>query len=103
MHEYYHPNLQKLIDSFRYDACQWHKVGERGYGHLAARDIRTAPWEQVDVDLIGPWKITTSTNRTYEFLALICVDRVIGLAELISIDYKESAHVAEKFAKCWLS
>ncbi len=70
---------------------------------MSARDIRTAPWEQVDVDLIGPWKITTSTNRTYEFLALSCVDRVIGLAELIRIDNKESFNVADKFAECWLA
>ncbi len=57
------------------------------------------PWEQVDVDLIGPWKITTSTNRTYGFLALTCVDRVTGLAELIRIDNKESSHVAYKFVE----
>ncbi len=54
------------------------------------------------MDLIGPWKITTSTNRAYEFVALTCIDRVMGLAELIRIDNKESAHVADKFAECWL-
>ena len=57
----------------------------------------------MDVDLIGPWRITTSTNRTYEFQALTFVDRVTGLAELIRIDNKESAHVADKFAECWLA
>ncbi len=56
----------------------------------------------MNVDLIGPWKITTSTNRTYEFLALTCIDRVTGLAELIRIDNKESDHVVDKFAECWL-
>jgi transposase InsO family protein len=55
------------------------------------------------VNLIGPWNITRSTNQTYKFLALNCVDRVTGLAELIRIDNKESAHVADKFAECWLS
>ncbi len=54
------------------------------------------------MDLIGPWKITTGTNRTYEFLALTCIDRVTGLAELIRIDNKESAHVADKFAEFFL-
>ena len=98
MHRYYHPNLRKLIDSFCCDVCQWHKSGKRGYGHLAARDVRTAPWEQVDVDLIGQWKITTSTNRTYEFLVFTCIDRITGLAQMIQIDNKESAHVADKFA-----
>ncbi len=51
------------------------------------------------MDLIGLWKITMSTNRTYEFLALACIDRVKGLAELIWIDNKESAHVADKFSE----
>ena len=55
------------------------------------------PWEQADVDLIGSWKIMMSTNRTYEFLALTCIDRVTCLAELIRIDNKESDHVANKF------
>ena len=67
------------------------------------RDVRAAPWEQVDVDLIGPWNITTRTNRTYESNALTCIDRVTELSELICIDSKESSHVADKFAECWLS
>ncbi len=103
IHRYFHPNLRKLIYSFRCNACQRHKVNERGWGYLAPRDVRTSPWEQVDVDLIGPWRITTSTNRTYEFLALTCIDRVTGLAELIRIDNKESSHVADKFEECWLT
>ncbi len=93
MHQYYHPNLQKLIDSFLCDTCKRHKVNEQGWGHLAARDVRTAPWEQVDVDLIGTWKITMSTNRTYEFLALNCVDHVTGLAKFIWIDNKKSVTI----------
>ncbi len=55
------------------------------------------------MDLIGPCRITTSTNRTYEFLALTCIDRVTGLSELIRLDNKESAHFADKFSECWLA
>ena len=55
----------------------------RAMGHLPARDVRAAPWEQVDVDLIGPWKVTTGTGKVYEFLALTSIDRVTGLPELI--------------------
>ena len=29
------------------------KADCRGFGHLPARDVKTAPWEQVDTDLIG--------------------------------------------------
>lgn len=103
MNRFYHPNLRKLTNDFKCDACQRYKVDGRGFGHLAPRDVRAAPWEQVDVDLIGPWNITTRTNRTYEFNALTCIDRVTGLSKLIRIDSKESSHVADKFAECWLS
>lgn len=103
MSRYYHPSLKKRIDSFRCDACQRYKADGRGHGQLPSRDVRAAPWEHVD--LIGPWKITTVTNRTYEFNALTSIDRVTGLAELIRIDDKTSAHVTvtDKFIKSWLS
>ena len=103
MHRYFHPELRKIIDDFQCDACQKYKVDGRGFGHLPARDVRTAPWEQVDTDLIGPWKVQTRTGRIYEFSALTSVDRVTGLAELIRIDNKTSEHVARKFEESWLS
>ncbi len=103
MARYFHPKLKQKIDAFKCDACQRYKTDSRGYGHMPARDVRTAPWEQVDVDLIGPWKVQTSSNRIYEFSALTSIDRVTGLAELIRIEDKTSQHVAEKFAESWLS
>ena len=48
-----------------------YKVDGRGFDHLPARGVRTAPWEQVDIDLIRPWKVQTRTGRIYEFSALI--------------------------------
>ena len=103
MNWFYYPKLRSKIGSFQCDTCQRFKSNGCGWGHLAPRDVQTSPWEQVDVDLIGPWKITTRTNRTYKFLALTCIDRVTGLAELIRVDSKESAVVADKFAECWLA
>ena len=39
----------------------------------------------------------------YELSALVSIDRVIGLAELIKIDNKTSEHVSAKFEESWLS
>ena len=103
MHRYYHPDLRRIINELKCDACQRYKNDGRGAGHLAPRDVRVAPWEQVDIDLIGPWDITTRTNRTYQFNALTCIDRVTGLTELIRIDSKEPGHVADKFTESWLA
>ena len=85
------------------DACQRNKIDGRGAGHLAPRTVRAAPWEQVDVDLIGPWTVECKTGSSFEFMALTCIDRVTGLAELIRIDDKTAMHVAAKFDECWLS
>ena len=70
---------------------------------MLARDAKTAPWEKVDTDLIGPWKVQARIRRIYEFSALTSIDRVTGLAELIKIDNKTSEHVAKKFEEAWLS
>ena len=61
------------------------------------------PWQQVDVDLIGPWEVPTGTGRIYKLKALTCIDRVTNLPELIRIDCKDSDHIAAKFEECWLS
>ena len=103
MDRYYHPDLRKHIDKYSCDACQRYKLDGRGVGKLAPRVVRAAPWEQVDVDLIGPWSVDVRTGSAYEFMALTCIDRVTGLAELIRIDDKTAHHVASKFDECWLS
>ena len=91
------------MDRFKCDACQRYKLDGRGAGQLAPRVVRAAPWEQVDVDLIGPWTVPVRTGSSYEFMALTCIDRVTGLSELIRIDDKTAMHVAAKFDECWLS
>ena len=103
MNRYFHPELRKIIDNFQCDACQKYKVYGKGFGHLPARDVRTAPLEQVDTDLIGPWNVQTRTRRVYEFSVLTSIDRVTGLAELIRIRNKTSEHVAAKSEESWLS
>ena len=103
MSRFYHPDLRKEITAYGCDACQRYKLDGRGSGHFAPRTVRAAPWEQVDVDLVGPWTVQVKTGSSFEFMALTCIDRVTGLAELIRIDDKTSMHVAAKFDECWLS
>ena len=102
MRLFYHPNLSSLINRYNSETGQRFKADTRGYGHLPARQVRGRPWEQVDVDLIGPWTVQTRTGKTYEFNALTCIDRFTGLPELIRIENKTAAHVADKFKECWL-
>ena len=54
---YYHPNLRSYIDRFACEICQKHKLSGRQFGLLPERDVRTHPWQEIAVDLIGPWAI----------------------------------------------
>ena len=56
----------------------------------------TAPWNEVAVDLIGPWTVMVNEVKL-EFKALTCIDPVTNLAEAIRINNKTSQHVANQF------
>jgi hypothetical protein len=49
--------------------------------------VNVAPWDEVTIDLIGPWTIEIN-NQKYEFNALTCIDPVSNLVELIRINNK---------------
>ncbi len=99
---YYHCNLWRMIDNYHCDNCQRNKLGGKGYGHLPEREIRTMPFEECTVDLIGPWTIQVQ-DKPYEFNALTIIDTVSNLVELVRIDDKTLGHIAKKYAQVWLS
>ena len=99
---YYHPELRKYIDQYKCLHCEKHKLQGKGYGLLPERETRTEPFEEVAVDLIGPWKITLNKEK-YEFNALTSIDTVTNLVEIVRIDRKTSQHIRDKFAQSWLA
>ena len=73
------------------------------YGHVPPKQIKhLSPWEEVSVDMIGPWKIEINKFE-YQFRALTCVDSIIGLSEVIPLDNAISLAVAQAFEDNWLS
>ena len=54
---YYHPDLRQHIGNFVCDACQKHKLSGPGFGFMPGRDVNIHPWNEVEVDMIGPWSI----------------------------------------------
>jgi transposase InsO family protein len=99
---YYHPDMRSHVDKYVCDACQRHKLQGRGYGLLPERNVVEVPWQDVAIDLIGPWKIPIG-QKLYEFNALTCIDPVSNLTELVRIDNKTAEHVRTKFEQCWLA
>ncbi len=63
--------------------------------------MRIAPWEEVAIDLIGPWKVKVN-GRQVEFNALTCIDTALNLVEPIHIDNKTAELINDKFTQSWL-
>ena len=98
------PRLYLLCQEYvcPHNCAQWKQHGV-GYGHLPARNALVAPWDEVAVDLIGPWKIQVD-GRTFVFNALTCIDSVSNLVEIVRINNKSSNHIiVDQFANLWLS
>ncbi len=63
--------------------------------------MRIAPWEEVAINLIGPWKVKVNGQQV-EFNALTCIDTASNLVKLIRVDYKTAKHIRDKFTQSWL-
>ena len=93
---FYHPQLRSTVDCIVHECmiCQQYKLAGPGYGKLPPHEANLAPWDEVAVDLIGPWKINISNGQELIFNTLTCIDPVTNLTELIQINNHISAHVA---------
>jgi hypothetical protein len=63
--------------------------------------VQIAPWEEVAINLIRPWKFTVDGQQV-EFNALTCSDTASNLVELIRVDNKTAEHIHDKFMQSWL-
>jgi hypothetical protein len=99
---YDHPRLRYHIEKLKCKDCQkQHQLEGRGYGLLPKREVRIAPWEEVTINLIGPWKVKVNGQQV-KFIALKCIDTASNLVKLIHIDNKTAKHIHDKFTQSWL-
>jgi hypothetical protein len=54
---HHHPKLQYQIDELEYKNCQKCKLAGLSHGFLPKQEVQIALWEEVTIDLIGPWKV----------------------------------------------
>lgn len=99
---FYAPKLKRICDDYKCDDCQRFKQLGPGYGHLPARIAPLLPWNEVSVDMIGPWTVPVGNDK-YEVRALTCIDPVTNLVELIRVENMTSKHIARQFENCWLA
>eukprot|EP00957_Ditylum_brightwellii_P139457 10628789-Ditylum_brightwellii.AAC.1 len=60
------------------------------------------PLSDVAVDLIEPWKLTIQGVKV-EFSALMIIDMVSNIAEIVRADNKTGERVSQKFESLWLA
>ena len=85
--------------------CPQVRVPGRQYGELAPREVLIAPWSEVHLDFIGPWKIPLN-GQTLEFNALTMLDPVTNLLEIVRLPTgasKNGENSARLFSNHWLS
>ena len=101
---FFHPSLRVTVTNevLHCDLCQRVKSPGRGYCHHPPREALLARFDEVHIDLIGPWTIAYH-GLELTFHALTCVDPVTNLADTIRIQNKTAAHVATMFENLWLS
>jgi hypothetical protein len=99
------PHMKRHIEAFfqTCDVCQRHKQPGQPYGHLPPRNDMALPWEEVAVDLVGPWKISLPNIGELRFHGLTIIVTTTTISKLVRIDNKTSQHVAMHFENQWLS
>jgi hypothetical protein len=70
-----HPQLRATVNDVikHCGACQINKLTGPGYGHLLSHKATSLPFQEVAVDLIGPWHVTLSTKYTNSMLSLVLI------------------------------
>ena len=97
--------MRKLINNFvkKCDICQRVKGPFPKLGHLPLKATERNPWEEVQVDLVGPWTFNIPPKWSVSVLTLTCIDPFTGLCDACRLRNKTSSHVSEKFFNLWLN
>ena len=99
------PNLRLHVHQYckQCKKCQLCKKSRKSYGHLPLKEnISTKPWQRVDVDLIGPYKITDKDNKEYTLRALTMIDPATRWSEIARIINPTAKETMEAFDNTWL-
>ncbi len=95
---YHHPKLCYHIDRLKCKDCQKYKLAGCGHGLLPKQEVQIAPWEEVAIGLIGPWKVKVNGQQV-EFNALTCIDTASNLVALNRVDNKTYKIICDKFTQ----
>ena len=81
--------------------CQLSKTSRKKYEKLPPKQAEVDPWKRVNVDVVGPFTVTTPT-KTHKLQALTMIDpttRWFEIKDLVTVD---SEKVMNAFHNTWL-
>jgi hypothetical protein len=109
---FYWPGMDAAIDAVVRACPVFQKckiTAFKKYGKIPLPTYRNyTPWEEVHVDLIGPWDVrynsTSVPGKTTieKIQALTIIDKATGWPEFVAICNKTSYHIAISFDSEWL-
>jgi hypothetical protein len=109
---FYWPGVDAAVESLvqKCDTCQKCKItAVKRYGKIPLpANNKLTPWEEVHVDLIGPWDVRYNSTAepgksTIEKIhALTAIDKATGWPEFSALLNKTSYHVSILFDSTWL-
>ena len=99
------PKMTKTIDQIvgKCHICQTCKRDTRKYGQLPEKTAEAEPWDQLCVDLIGPYKIKQKQKPPLILWCVTMIDPATGWFEMTRIENKEAIEVANKVEQTWLT
>ena len=102
---FYFPNMKELITDFvkTCDTCQKVKLSYPPLGHVPEKLSEQNPWEEVQVDIAGPWQFKFGSRINIVINAITAIDPFLGLCEIRRLNNMTGAHTATKFHEMWIS
>ena len=95
---FYWPKMRNQIERYVKTChdCQLSKKQHKKYGHLPPKQAETIPWQQVNVDLIGPYTIKTP-NKVHTLQCMTMIDPATSWFEIAHMKTASSAKTQWSF------
>ena len=99
------PSLHRRIEEFvsTCAVCQHNKNPGVPYGHPLPREDTSQPFEEISVDLIGPWRLRIPNMGELSLLAVTITDTCTTLTEIQQVASKHAEHVAQQVENTWIA
>ena len=83
--------------------CQANKHSGKKYGTIPEKEAEAEPWERLNVDLVGPYKIKQKGKKTLKLWAVTMIDPATSWFKMRECPDKEAIIIANLVEQTWLT